>query len=41
MSEDLMPSGKPVKYAIEVSSGYCEWLGINEGDIMIYIVTKL
>ncbi len=37
LSEELIHSDKPVKCTIEVKAGYCERLGIQEGDTIRYI----
>ncbi len=35
-SEEMLSSGEPVKYAIEVTGGYCDRMEIKEGDTFIF-----
>ena len=35
-SEEMLSSVRPVKYAIEVKAGYCDRMGITEGDTFIF-----
>lgn len=37
LSEELLPSVKPVKYTIEVKAGFCLRNGILEGDAFNYV----
>ncbi len=38
LSEEFLPSLKPVKYTIEVKAGYCSGMGISEGDLISYSI---